>query len=101
VLIEAPFMLAISWAACAACMRIFRLSGGTPGALAMGGVALLLLMTAEMALAAIAFGRTPETYVRDLGTLAGAEGLAAQIAFGLFPAIQTRLKLMPRPSPRR
>jgi hypothetical protein len=89
VLLEAPLMLAISWAASAGCIRAFRLPSGATSGLVMGGAAFVLLIAAEMALAAVAFGRTPAAYVRDVATPAGAEGLAAQIAFALFPAIQT------------
>jgi hypothetical protein len=90
VLVEAPVMLAISWLACGTCIRVFRLPPDVAAGLVMGAAALVLLLAAEMVLAALAFGRTPADYVRDLGTAAGAEGLAAQIAFALFPAVQGR-----------
>jgi hypothetical protein len=88
VLLEAPIMLAISWFACAFCIR--RLPPGAASNLAMGATALVLLQAAELVLAVVAFGRTPADYVHNLGTLAGAEGLAAQLIFALFPAIQAR-----------
>jgi hypothetical protein len=96
VLLEAPVMLAVSWAACAAVIRAARLPRTMAAGLLMGAAAFVLLQAAEMALAALAFGRGPLDYWRDLATLPGAEGLAAQVAFGLFPAVQARL----RPSPR-
>jgi hypothetical protein len=94
-LLEAPVMLAVSWAACTACIRAARLPRTTAAGLLTGGTAFLLLQAAEMALAAVAFGRSPQAYLGDLATLAGTEGLAAQVAFGLFPVIQVRLRARP------
>jgi hypothetical protein len=86
VLSEAPVMLAISWFVSAACIRAVRPSPAS--ALAMGGTAFVLLQAAEMALAAIAFDKPPAAYVRELATPPGAAGLAAQVAFALFPVLQ-------------
>jgi hypothetical protein len=88
VLSEAPVMLAISWVVSAACIRAVRPSPAA--ALMKGGTAFVLLQAAEMALAAIAFGKPPPAYVRDLTTAPGALGLAAQLAFALFPVLQAR-----------
>lgn len=90
VLAEAPVMLAVSWIVCGWCIRRMRLERGAAASLAMGAVAFVLLIAAEMTLAALAFGRLPAAYVRDLGTLAGAEGLMAQIAFALFPLLENK-----------
>ena len=88
VLLEAPIMLFVSWVACGSSIRRFDVHGRGAG-LAMGAVAFALLMTAELALSVLAFGRSPAEYLRALGAPAGAAGLASQVVFGLFPLIRS------------
>lgn len=87
VLLEAPIMLFVSWGACGASIRWFDVRGGQ-AALAMGAAAFALLITAELALSALAFGRSPAEFLRAFATPAGAAGLASQVAFGLFPVLR-------------
>ncbi|MBS0296954.1 MAG: hypothetical protein JSR45_11630 [Proteobacteria bacterium] len=88
VMVEAPLMLLASWLACGVAVRRFAIRGRLAG-LAMGVTAFVLLMTAELALAVLAFGRPPAEFVGAWAAPAGALGLASQIVFALLPAIRT------------
>jgi hypothetical protein len=54
----------------------------------MGGVALVLLLGAELGLSVLAFGRTIAEHLASYGSPAGALGLAGQVAFALFPLLR-------------
>lgn len=89
VLTELPVMLAASlwWAR--------RLLARRPlprraDALAMGLLAFVLLMAAEAALAAAAFGQSPVQWLAGLLRPAGLAGLAGQMAFAAMPALVWR-----------
>jgi hypothetical protein len=56
----------------------------------MGGLALTLLLLAETALATLGLGRTLAEHLASYQNLPERLGLAAQIAFGLFPLLQRR-----------
>ena len=92
--IEAPVMLAFSWA-------IMKWIGprlalpATPAAMVvLGLLAFGILQLYEIGLAIFVFGRTLRETVASFGVTAGAIGLAAQVAFGLIPVLQ----LVPRRS---
>jgi hypothetical protein len=87
-LLEAPIMLAVSWFACGAAIRKFGVPGRRAG-LAMGAVAFVLLMTAELALSLFGFRRSPAEFLHGYATPAGLVGLASQIAYGLFPIFRS------------
>lgn len=57
----------------------------------MGGLALVLLLSAELALSIIVFGNSIIDHLRSYSSLPHALGLAGQFAFGLFPLIQIGL----------
>ena len=88
VLLESPIMLFVSWWACGLSIRVFGVRGRCAG-LSMGAVAFALLMTAELALSLLAFGRSSAEHLRAYGTLAGAVGLTSQVAFGLIPLLRS------------
>jgi hypothetical protein len=88
VILESPIMLFVSWLACGLSIRVFAVRGRCAG-LAMGAAAFALLMTAELVLSLVAFGRSPAGYLRAYRTPAGAVGLASQIAFGLIPLLRS------------
>ncbi len=95
VLVEAPVILAVSWAVSRGCVARFGV-GRSPGLrLAMGGWAFALLMSAEAGLAVWMFGRSLADHVASYLTLPGALGLAAQLGFALIPLIQLRLGRAP------
>lgn len=81
-------MLFVSWLACGSPIRGFGVRGRCAG-LAMGTAAFALLMTAELALSLLAFGRSPTEYLRAYGTPAGAVGLMSQVAVGLMRLLRS------------
>lgn len=87
VLIELPIMLAASWLLCAWIVRRFAVAAATGPRLAMGGLAFLLLMLAEMGLGAL-FGRTPAQHLLLYREPSYAIGLLAQILFAAVPLAQ-------------
>ena len=89
VMIELPFMLAISWLACGWAMRRFAVHG-QQAALAMGAAAFALLMTAELALARFGFGQSMDAFLRGLVTPEGGVGLMGQVAFAVFPLFRSK-----------
>ena len=88
VILESPVMLFVSRLACGLSIRMFAVRGRHAG-LALGAAAFALLMTAELVLSLVAFGRSPAGYLRAYRTPAGAVGLASQIAFGLIPLLRS------------
>ena len=56
----------------------------------MGFAALLVLMSAEVGLGAV-LGRSLVDQLASYSSPSGAIGLAAQLIFAMFPAIQVRL----------
>ncbi|WP_146345771.1 hypothetical protein [Falsiphaeobacter marinintestinus] len=91
VLAELPVMLTLSWVV-AKRLTANRADLNTAYTrLIMGGSAFALLIAAEFILARFGFGRSLTAQLATYLTLSGAMGLAAQIAFGLFPRIQLAL----------
>lgn len=88
VALEAPIMLAVSWLACGFTLCAFDIQGPRQGAL-VGATAFAILMLAELALATLAFGRSPGQFLRAFGAPAGALGLLSQVAFGVFPLLRS------------
>lgn len=87
VALEIPLMLLVSWLACGYSIRKFRLEDGCDSLLAGAG-AFALLMMAELALAVLAFGKSPMNHFRGYLTPEGGLGLAGQILFGAMPPIR-------------
>lgn len=90
VLVELPVMLAVSWIACGRIVGRYRVPGRPGTRLMMGGVAFLLLMLAELGVSVFAFGRTVAEHFDTYASPVAALGLAAQIAFALFPLLHLR-----------
>jgi hypothetical protein len=93
VALEAPLMVLASWFASAWLIRSFRVPRTGGARLAMGGLALVLLLVAELALGLFGFGRSLAAQLDAWGSPAGALGLAAQLAFGLVPFVQVQWQL--------
>ncbi len=91
VLIELPIMLGASWFLCRIVVRRFAVAPTAAARAVMGGVALALLLLAELAVGALLFGRTPGEHFALYGETSYALGLAAQIAFALMPLVQLRM----------
>lgn len=88
VLAEMPIILAACWLASAFVIRRLDVPLALPVRLVMGGSAFLLLIAAELALSVFAFARTPIEFAASLAAPAGLLGLAGQLLFAAFPAIQ-------------
>jgi len=88
VALELPVMLGLSWIVSAWLTRGRPALEDAGRRLVMGGLALVLLLAAESALAALAFGQPPGAYLATLATPQGALGLAGQLGFGLIPWLQ-------------
>lgn len=91
VLLETPVILAASWWISQACAARFHVSRALAARLVMGLVAFIVLMLAEVALAAVLYARPIAGYLASLTTLSGAIGLAGQLAFAAFPLLQARV----------
>lgn len=76
VLIELPLILLVSWIVCGWLIRVFAVVADSGPRLAMGGIAFVLLMAAELALSGIVFGRSVSEQAQHHPALAGALGLA-------------------------
>lgn len=88
VAVEMPLILTASWLA-ARHWTTPRLASRRQ-ALATGALAFVMLMGAELVLAMLAFGQTPEQWLAALTHLPGSLGLAGQVVFGLMPALAFR-----------
>ncbi len=93
VAVEVPAMLVASWLASAWLVRGFRVPRTSIASLAMGGLALAVLIAAEWALGLVLFGRTAGEQLAAWTTPPGLVGLVAQLAFGLVPFVQAQLVL--------
>jgi hypothetical protein len=87
VLVELPVMLAVSFLAARWAVGRHAVPPRFLPRLAMGEVAFLLLIAAEVALGLVAFGRSFEEVVAGMAAPAGLIGLAGQVVFGLMPVV--------------
>jgi hypothetical protein len=85
VLLEAPVILAVSWFVAIWSVERFEVPAVPLARLAMGGVAFVLLMLAELGFAVTVFHRSGAEYLAGYQSAAGAIGLGAQVAFALVP----------------
>jgi hypothetical protein len=83
VLVEAPMILALAWLVAGRLPTRFAVPARLAERLVMGGLALALLFAAERLL-----GAGLGTWQSPLASTAGRVGLAAQVAFGSFPALR-------------
>lgn len=90
VLVELPFMLAISWLVCRWLVVRFAVGELWTRRLLMGVVAFILLLAAEVVLSLTLFGGTAAGFVASFGTPEGALGLAGQVAFAAMPLLVRR-----------
>jgi ABC-type uncharacterized transport system permease subunit len=88
--LELPVMLAFSWLVCGWLLRKGSVPHTLPARLAMGATAFVLLMIAEAGVSVLLLGRTVRDHLATYRELAPLLGLAAQIAFALFPTFHRR-----------
>ncbi len=87
---ELPLMLGAAWLLCGAVLRRCAVPSGLVPRLVMGGVAFVLLILAELALAVWGFGRTPAAFLAGYAGAAEQLGLAGQFGFAALPAWRRR-----------
>jgi len=85
VAVELPVMLVLSWAIAGVLVRRYRVPARACARLAMGGVALALLLMAEAGLGVLGLGQDLTQHLAHYLAPAGALGLAGQLGFGLMP----------------
>ena len=90
VLVELPIMLAVSWFVCGWLVGRFSVRAAWGHRLAMGGMAFVLLMIAELGVSILAFDRLVTEHLGAYRSWAPALGLAAQLAFAAFPLLQRK-----------
>ena len=101
VALEAPVMIGVSRVACANVVRWAQPPPTVSARLAMGGMAIALLLTADTGLGWAGFGRSLAEQLAAYGRASGALGLAAQCVFALPPLVQRKLGVQPAASIRR
>jgi hypothetical protein len=88
VIIELPVILAIAWIVCSWLLRNFGVPATLIHRFTMGGVAFVLLMIAEFALATLLFGNSLSEHLGSYRALHRTLGLAGQMTYGTFPIVQ-------------
>ena len=81
-------ILAASWFVCRWCVNRLDVRRTVAARSWMGLVAFLVLMSAEVGLGAVVFGRSLVDQLATYGSLAGAIGLTAQVILAMFPVFQ-------------
>ena len=92
VLIELPIVLTISWLSAAFLTRRYSIPRNLPQRLAMGGIAFVVTMFAEVGFSLFVFAQPLNEYLESFRNFAGVLGLSGQIGFALIPAIQLAYK---------
>jgi hypothetical protein len=88
VLIELPIILVVSWVACRWLITRFDVQNLVSARLVMGGIALAVLLFAEIGVSVFGFGRSLSAHLEQYRQLPVLIGLAGQVAFASFPIIQ-------------
>jgi len=86
VLLETPAILGISWEVARWCIVRYGVAADASAGGLMGSIAFAILMLCELATAVLVFQRTPGEFLQSHASVPGAIGLAAQVAFAVFPS---------------
>ena len=86
--LELPVMIAASWLLCGGALRRWQVPARIGARLAMGALAFLLLMLAEVTLGVGAFDRTFAEQVHEMTSGPGLAGLLAQVGYAAFPVVR-------------
>lgn len=89
VAMELPIMIAVSWWACGVVVHRLKPASELPSRLAMGLIALALLLVAE-AVVSLGLGLTLRQHVALYATTPVQLGLFGQLLFALFPLLRTK-----------
>ena len=90
VLLESPLILSASWLLSKAAVKRFEVPEQIAARALMGATAFAVLMSGEFAVFVFVFGKPWSTFRGSFATVPGAIGLAAQIAFAMFPVLQAK-----------
>ncbi len=85
VLLELPFMLAVSWYVCRWIVGKMAVPRDLASRMIMGGVAFGLLMAAELAMSVLLFGSTVTEHFGAFAEPHALAGLVGQLGFAAFP----------------
>lgn len=96
VVLELPIMLALSWLACRWLIARFAVPATLIARLVMGTLAFAILMLAELGVSTFAFGRSISAHIDHYRELSAMLGLMGQIAFAMFPIIQSKNAFLSR-----
>lgn len=91
IIIELPIILGLAWIVCRRLVRQFRLPPVLAARLVMGMVAFALLMIGELSVSVLLGGRSLAEHLALYRQVPHLLGLAGQVAFALFPALQSWL----------
>jgi hypothetical protein len=91
--LELPFMLIASWIVCGWAIRRWKIPAEVGPRALMGAWAFALLMGAETLLGVVGFSRSLPEQLAAVLAPSGLMGLAAQVAFALFPLLRWRAGL--------
>ena len=89
-LLETPFMLVVIYFASRYIVRRFALTSSARLAVAVGILALVLLLAAELLLAATLQGRSIAAYISGRDPISGSVYLASVVLYAVMPWLQTR-----------
>jgi hypothetical protein len=90
VALELPLILGLSWLVAGRVLQRWPLGRGDT--FAMGAMAFVILMLAEVTLAFVLSGQSPPAYAATFLTAPGALGLAGQIGFAVIPALRAQVR---------
>jgi hypothetical protein len=90
VALELPIILAIAWMACRWLTRRLAVPARLVPRAAMGTTAFILLMGGEATISLLLAGRSLDEHLELYRHASHLLGLAGQMAFALFPALQIR-----------
>lgn len=88
VVLELPIILAVSWVACRWLIARFAVPKMLIDRLVMGGLAFAVLLGGEIGVSVLGFGRTLSAHLEQYRQLPALIGLAGQLVFAMFPAVQ-------------
>jgi hypothetical protein len=96
VLVEIPVMLMVSWIVCGWLIARFAVPPNLGDRLLMGAPAIGLLLMAELGVSVLAFGRSVTEHIATYRETDALLGLAAQIAFAIFPVVRDQKRPLGR-----
>jgi hypothetical protein len=97
-LMEMPVMLVVIILSARFIIKRFAMPATATVCLGTGLFALILLLTAELLLAAVLRGRSPAEYIASRDPVSGGVYLAMLVLFALMPLIVTRWQFTGRPA---